>query len=723
MTRSEAPTRCQEDLLFARLGRFCTRRRWQVIAAWVVIFVLGLVLGSSVFGRLGDGGGSTALESVRGSLFLQDHGTTGETILGLMDGKAVDDPALAVAARAAMADVVAIPGVADVKSWYTTPVDQLRSSDGAATGIRVTLRPMDDGKDCTDRKDRNDNVTRAVADRLHRLGSDSGARVLVGGNRLLVDQINDTVESDLQRGELVSLVVVAIALFFVFGGFLASFLPLVAALVAISGTLLLLLLYSTFGTLDNNVITVVTTLALGLAIDYALLIVNRFREERLGGCDTEEAVERCVATAGRSVAFSAVTVAAAMSGLYVFQTPTYSAIGTAGIGVALVCLFAAITLVPALLACFGRRIRLPTHAVRDVGFFSRITEWSQRRPLVVIAGVTLVLLAVATPFLHIKLADNGVKLLPKSFETRVVADAQPRFGSTGRESVVIAASIAPTDPRVADYLAHLGSRQDVAAAGIDDGFDATVTSIRVTPKDASADGAAAMSRAVRADRPPFASSVTGRAAYLVDFSHNLRTRLPYALAIMGLATLLLLFLMTGSLLVPVKAIVMNLLSLGASFGAIVWVFQDGHFAAALGAEAMGGVEHWIPMLVLVFASGLSMDYEVFLISRIKELYDAGLPNDRAVVVGVQRTGRIITSAALLIVIVFAGFGAGKMVGIKEMGIALTIAILVDATIVRCFLVPATMSLLGAANWWAPAPLRRFHDRFGIREGAPAKALP
>jgi RND superfamily putative drug exporter len=190
---------------------------------------------------------------------------------------------------------------------------------------------------------------------------------------------------------------------------------------------------------------------------------------------------------------------------------------------------------------------------------------------------------------------------------------------------------------------------------------------------------------------------------------------------MGLATLLLLFLMTGSLLVPIKAIVMNLLSLGASFGAIVWVFQDGHFASALGAEPMGGIEQWIPMLVLVFAFGLSMDYEVFLISRIKELYDEGLPNQRAVVLGVQRTGRIITSAALLIVIVFAGFGAGKMVGIKEMGIALTIAIIVDATVVRCFLVPATMSLLGDLNWWAPGPLRRLHARYGLRE-APAAAV-
>ena len=693
--------------MFLRLGRFCARRRWVVIAAWVVVFLLGIGIGGQVFNRLDNGGGSTALEAVRGSILLDDHGTTGEEIIGLIDGKPVDDPALTAAARTALADVAALPHVAEVQSWYTTPDPRLKSADGSASAVRVVLEPMKNG---------NADATDAVRDRLHALGQQTGARVLVGGNRLLRAQINDTVQSDLQRGELVSLVVVAIALFFVFGGFLASFLPLIAALVAISGTLLLLLLYSTFGTLDSNVITVVTTLALGLAIDYALLMVNRFREERLAGLDTGDAIARCTATAGRSVAFSAVTIAAAMSGLYVFASPTYSAIGTAGIGVALVALLAAVTLVPALLAVFGRRIKLPSHATRDVGFFSRITEWSQRRPFLVIAGVAAVLLAVGSPFFHLQLADNGVKLLPKSFETRQVAEAQARFGGPSTETATIAAEVAPTDPRVASYLGHLAARTDVAGASVQDGYSPAVTAIRVVPKDGSPDGAAALVRGLRADRPAFPSSVTGGAAFLVDFTHNLRSRMPLALGIMGFATLLLLFLMTGSILVPIKAIVMNLLSLGASFGAIVWVFQDGHFAAALGAEAMGGIEQWIPMLVLVFAFGLSMDYEVFLISRIKELYDEGLPNQRAVVLGVQRTGRIITSAALLIVIVFAGFGAGQMVGIKEMGIALTIAIIVDATVVRCFLVPATMSLLGNANWWAPPGLRRLHDRFGLREG-------
>jgi len=213
--------------------------------------------------------------------------------------------------------------------------------------------------------------------------------------------------------------------------------------------------------------------------------------------------------------------------------------------------------------------------------------------------------------------------------------------------------------------------------------------------------------------------VTGNAAFLVDFKHEIATRMPAAIAVIAVVTFVLLFAMTGSVLVPIKALVMNVLSLGASFGALVLVFQQGHLSGLLGFDSPGALETWVPVIVFAFAFGLSMDYEVFLLSRIKELYDAGVPNDRAVVLGLQRSGRIITSAALLVVIVFAGFGAGQMLGIKQMGLALALAVFVDATLVRCLLVPATMTLLGDRNWWAPAPLRRLHDRFGIRESAAA----
>jgi RND superfamily putative drug exporter len=240
--------------------------------------------------------------------------------------------------------------------------------------------------------------------------------------------------------------------------------------------------------------------------------------------------------------------------------------------------------------------------------------------------------------------------------------------------------------------------------------------VDITPTGSSqGDAAQRLVHVLREHRPPYQSWVTGDAAVLIDFSGSLADRLPWALGVIAVALFVLLFLMTGSVLVPIKALVMNTISLGATFGALVWVFQQGHLENALGFTSTGAIETWVPVIVFAFAFGVSMDYEVFLLARIKEQYDAGSRNDEAVRLGLQRSGRIITSAALLIVIVFCGFAAGRMLGIKEMGFALAIAVVVDATLVRCLLVPATMTLLGDLNWWAPAPLRRLHARFGMSE--------
>jgi RND superfamily putative drug exporter len=248
-----------------------------------------------------------------------------------------------------------------------------------------------------------------------------------------------------------------------------------------------------------------------------------------------------------------------------------------------------------------------------------------------------------------------------------------------------------------------------------------VSAIDVVPSGSvQSDVAQGLVSTLRDQRPDYPSYVTGQAAFLVDFKHQITSRLPYAFGLIALATFVLLFLMTGSVLVPVKALVMNTLSLGATFGVLVWVFQDGHLSGLLGFDAFGAIEVWVPVVVFVFAFGLSMDYEVFLLSRIKECYDECGDNDRAVANGLQRSGRIITSAALLVMIVFLGFAAGKSLGIKEMGLSLAVAVAVDATLVRCLLVPATMTLLGDANWWAPAPLRRLYDRYGMHE-APSVA--
>jgi RND superfamily putative drug exporter len=350
------------------------------------------------------------------------------------------------------------------------------------------------------------------------------------------------------------------------------------------------------------------------------------------GVGPAAAVERTSATAGRTITFSALTVATSLSGLFLFDSPMYRAIAATGVSVVLIALDAGLTLVPG----------------------------SGTEPVTVVARSDT---ATLTAYARQVAAVPGV--------ARVGTPQQRRPGVASLDVVPTGANQGPTAQRV-------------------------VTELRTTS----------------AGVPTY---VTGDAAFLVDFKDEIAARMPWALGFIAPETFVLLFLMTGSVLVPVKALVMNVLSLGASFGALVLVFQDGHLSGLLGFDSPGALETWVPVIVFVFAFGMSMDYEVFLLARVKELYDAGLPNARAVVLGLQRSGRIITSAALLVVIVFAGFGAGKMLGIKQMGLALAMAVLVDATLVRCLLVPATMTLLGDRNWWAPGPLRRLHDQIGLRE--------
>ncbi len=703
--------------MFPALGRFCYRHRRAVALGWLVLLLVGFGIGSSVFGRMSDSGGSPSAESVRGGELLNSAGTTGVRIVGLVDRARVDDPGTVAAVRAAVRDLRSIPDVATVYDYYATRDDRLRARDGRASLVVVKLRRDLPGPAF-------ERGVKATEDRLRRIPDElDGATVRLGGNHLLDEEIDATVSSDLQRGEFISLPIALLVMIFIFGGLVAAGLPFLGAIVSIAGTLLLLLGFSYVADVSPDVASVVTVMGLGLSIDYCLLIVNRFREERSHGFGVPAAVERTSATAGRTIAFSALTVAVSLGGLLLFDDPTYRSFGAAGVGVVLVALGAALTLIPALLGLWGARIKAPASARTDDGLFYRLARRVQRRPLLLVVVVGLGLAATALPFLGARYQDGGSNLLPKSFETRQVADRiSTGFAGAGADPVVVAIPLSAKDPRVSAYADSLRTLPGATGVSVADGYQGAVSAVEVTPAGTSQGKVAqALVERLRSDRPEFPTYVTGDAAYLVDFQAAIRDGLPKALGMIALATFVLLFLMTGSVLVPLKALVMNVLSLGASFGALVWVFQDGHLAGLLGFTPTGAIETWVPIIVFVFAFGLSMDYEVFLLARVKELYDAGYSNEDAVAIGLQRSGRIITSAALLIVIVFAGFAAGQMVGIKEMGLALALAVLVDATLVRVLLVPATMSLLGDWNWWAPGPLRRLHARFGLRESDAAYA--
>jgi putative drug exporter of the RND superfamily len=444
-----------------------------------------------------------------------------------------------------------------------------------------------------------------------------------------------------------------------------------------------------------------------------------------------------MATAGRTVAFSGLTVAASLCGLLAFAEPFLRSLAWGGIGVVLVALVAAVTLVPALLGLWGRRItpgQTPTGGSgglmersgsppvdRDHGAFYRLSRLVQRFAPVIVVVVATLLVLLALPFRHARLENSGLESLPRSSESRQLFETiQGRFQGGGTDPVVVVVESAPGNPLVADYLRRIGELPGVSRAEARQGTPPQITVLDVIPEGTS-EGPVATSlvERIRALERPVAGGVTGPAAFLVDYRESLASRLPYALGLIGLATFALLFLMTGSVVVPVKAIVMNVLSLGASFGALVWVFQEGHLSGLLGFDPPGMVDITIPLLIFVFAFGLSMDYEVFLLSRIKEAWDQTGDNDRAVALGLQRTGRIVTSAAALIVVVFLGFAAGELLTIKEVGLGMAIAVVLDATVVRMLLVPATMKLMGRWNWWAPPAMRRFHERHGLAEQRPS----
>jgi RND superfamily putative drug exporter len=341
--------------------------------------------------------------------------------------------------------------------------------------------------------------------------------------------------------------------------------------------------------------------------------------------------------------------------------------------------------------------------------------------VVVVVGVGLVLLAA--PFAGARFDDIGVKALPRSSETRQLAEAvDAHFPEVTAEPVDALAGAGPDDPAVAAWLDRVGALPGVAGATVSDASTAGTTVVEVRAEGRS-NGPVAQRVVgeVRDLDAPFPVAVGGDPAEIVDFRESVASRLPLAVGFMVAATFVLLFLMTGSVVVPIKAIVMNVLSLTATLGALVWVFQDGHLAGVLGFDAPGSLDLVMPVVIFVFAFGLSMDYEVFLLARIREAWEETGDSDRAVAIGLQRSGRIITSAALLMVIVFAGFVAGEMVALKQLGLGLALAVIVDATVVRSLLVPATMKLMGRWNWWAPAPLARLHQRIGLRE-APPQAL-
>ncbi len=703
-----------ELTMFATVARFCVNRRRWVLAAWMLLLVIGLAAALPLFKHLKAANGAPGSESSRGAAIVDRATGMGPTAVVLVKGPPVNAPGTRAAVQVLTAKLERVPNVTGAVNAYTSPDPQLRARDGHASLIVVSLTKG------ADMMTQNMTVGTMRADAV---GSVPGAQVKVGGDAGAMADSMNAPENDLVHASLLAFPILLVALFFIFRGLRAALVPIIAALAAMATTFIALLGVTAVTSLAPYATDVVMLLGLGLAVDYSLLMVNRFREARATGASVADAVEHTGATAGRTVTFSALTVATALSGLFFFGDPTFTSVAIAGIATVLIAMAAALTLIPALLAAWGRKLGAKARQDASDGWFGRLARTVQARPALAALAVAGLLAAAALPFLHAHYGLGDPRALPASSQSRQVDQTLlAHFPGMQADPIQVVARIPASDPRIGSYAASLAHQPGVAAVSVERGLHGNVSVIDVTPAGSTQGSTAEhLVGVLRDHRPHFTTYVTGSAASLADFKAEIASRIPYAVAWIALATFALLFLMTGSVLIPLKALGMNILSLGATFGALVWVFQDGHLASLLGFTAFGAIEAWAPVIIFTFAFGLSMDYEVFLLSRIKEAHDEGNTTNDAVAHGLQRSGRIITSAALLILIVFLGFASGQTLGIKEMGLALAIAVAVDATLIRCVLVPATMTLLGPANWWAPAPLRRLHQRIGLGE-APAEPV-
>jgi RND superfamily putative drug exporter len=723
-----------------RFAEVVVRYRVAVLVA-AVIAVLGAgIAGGGVASSLSGGGFSDPnAESVKAAEVLADRfGSSPPDMIMVVEspGESVDSPTVAKAGLDLVERIGAEAGVSSVSSYWTLgSPPSLKSDAGDEALVFVTLSG-DDG---------------AVLERAGELAkayrqTEGGIRVTVGGSGPLFSEIQSTIESDLSKSEAIAFPITLVLLVIIFGSLVAAFLPLGVGVFAIVGTFFVLEMLTRLTEVSIFALNLTTALGLGLAIDYALFIVSRFREELAQGWDSRDAAMRTMQTAGRTVLFSAGTVAVSLAAMLVFPLSFLRSFGYAGIAVVALAALGAVVVLPALLAVLGSRIeRLRVRKVKVVpegtGFWHRAATAVMRRPVPIAAAVIGLLVLLGAPFLRVDLAQSDDRVLAPGAPAREVGDAlRTDFGAFEAASIDVVAEGGNVDDsaELAATLSRLDSvaRVDgpggsyvggalVIPAGPASARFATPAGffVSVVPSvDPSSPAAETLVADIRTLPTTMELAVTGATASLVDTKASLFAALPWALGIIALVTFVVLFLMFGSVLVPAKAVVLNLLSLSATFGALVWIFQEGHLSSLLGFTPTGSLDLTMPILMFCIAFGLSMDYEVFLLSRIKEEHDAGADNVRAVAVGLERTGRIVTAAAVLIAVVFIAFAASSVTMIKMFGVGMTLAVLVDAFLIRSTLVPAFMRLAGDANWWAPRWMRGVYDRFGISESVALSGL-
>jgi uncharacterized membrane protein YdfJ with MMPL/SSD domain len=717
--------------MFEAWGRVLSRRRRLTLVITLLFVAFAGAWGTGVFGKLSSGDNFTPPSSQS-----QREANAADQVFGRNDADVVvlyrsatmtvTDPAYRQAVTTAL-NSLPRADVAKAATYWSTGSPSLVSTDRHSTYAVLQLTGADDAaRHQTYDAIKNDLTPASLAA--------DGVTARVGGNVAMEVAINNEVTADIAKAEGFSMPVLLILLLVIFGSLAAASLPVAIGGVAILGSLTVLRLLTMATTVSIYSVNITTILGLGLGIDYGLFMVTRFREELHRQPTVEQAVARTVATAGRTVAVSGVTVAVALTSLMLFPEDFLRSMGYGGVATVAVDVLAALVVLPALLAVLGHRVntlrirRSVQRPPRDEssGAWYRLARSVMRRPLVYVTVITIALLALAAPFLRVSWGGTDARTLPAASTVRQVSqtlDSQFPVNSTDPIEALITgpgASAGGSAP-LASYLHRIDAIPGVTGTQVTGSKGDTIrVDVGYTPAPVSS-AARHIVTQIRALAPPAGATVLvgGTTAGLVDELASLGSVLPWMALLVCVSTFVLLFLAFGSVVLPLKAIVMNVLSLGATFGVVVWIFQWGHLSGLLRFTPTGSIDPTMPILMAAIIFGLSMDYEVFLLSRIRERYDQTGDNTVAVAAGLQRTGGVITSLALLLIIVVGAFSASGITFIKLMGVGMIVALLVDASVVRVLLVPATMRLLGRANWWAPRPLRRLYARYGFKEDSPA----
>jgi len=695
--------------MFEKLGSLIVRRKRLIFSLFIVAIFSAGAIGTSVFGKLDSGGyNDPKSDSAKAFEYLTDVFKVKDpaVVLVVETTNGVNDPAVVATAAKLEQSIKGEAGVGSTLSyWSTGGAPTLKSSDANSAFLFIYSEDVE--------WDNVQSLGKRIQEKYD--GKFENLTVYASGTGVFAHAINTKIADDLKLSEAISIPLTFILLVFVFGGLVASAMPLLVGVSAILGSLLVIYLLTLFTGVSVFALNLVTGLGLGLGIDYSLLVVNRFREELHSGKSVDEAIKKTVATAGKTVFYSGLTVVITLAALMLFPLMFLKSFGYAGVTVVIMAVLGALVALPALLAILGKRIdkavvRKGALKPKEDGRWAQTARFVMRKPVSVVVLSLVILTVLAAPIKNIVFSQVDSRVLPASnpaaYAAQLITERFP--GQEGNPIEVIIPGGANKIEQIKNYTQEIAKVDGVVRVGEPQILGNDVRVIAVHDMGPRTPTAEALIKQIRLIPSPDQTLIGGVAADYADTQIGIAKTMPWALTWIAIGVLLLLFVFTGSLILPIKAVILNILSLAATMGVITWIFVDGNLKWLVGDfTTTGSVDTGSIILVAVVAFGLSMDYELFLLSRIKEEHDAGRSNIESVATGLQRSARIITAAAGLLAIVFASFVLSGVTSIKMLGFGVAFAIILDATLVRALLVPALMRLFGERNWWAPKQLKRF----------------